>query len=133
MSFFSLIRPVLFGLDPEVAHRTTINALKWLPSKKSIAVDPLLSSHVADVLFSSPVGLAAGFDKDGEVARAMLGLGFGFVEVGTLTPLPQAGNPKPRLFRLLEDQAVINRMGFNRRSARGWHYRGQYRCKQRLG
>ena len=113
MSFFSVTRPILFGLDPELAHRLTINALKWLPPKKSIAVDPMLSSHCAGVLFPSPVGLAAGFDKDGEVIRAMLGLGFGFVEVGTLTPLPQAGNPKPRLFRLVEDHAVINRMGFN--------------------
>ncbi len=113
MSLFSLVRPALFGLDPELAHRFTINALKWLPPKKSIAVDPVLSSHCAGVLFPSPVGLAAGFDKDGEVIRAMLGLGFGFVEVGTLTPQPQAGNPKPRLFRLVEDQAVINRMGFN--------------------
>ena len=113
MSLFNLARPILFGFDPEFAHRFTISALKWLPSKKSIAVDPLLSSHCAGVLFPSPVGLAAGFDKDGEVIRPMLGLGFGFVEVGTLTPLPQAGNPKPRLFRLVEDQAVINRMGFN--------------------
>lgn len=113
MSLFSVTRPVLFGLDPELAHRFTINALRWLPPKKSIAVDPMLSSHCAGVLFPSPVGLAAGFDKDGEVIRAMLGFGFGFVEVGTLTPLPQAGNPKPRLFRLVEDQAVINRMGFN--------------------
>lgn len=113
MSLFSLTRPILFGLDPELAHRFTINALRWLPPKKSIAADSMLSSRCAGVLFPSPVGLAAGFDKDGEVIRAMLGLGFGFVEVGTLTPLPQAGNPKPRLFRLVEDQAVINRMGFN--------------------
>ncbi len=113
MSFFNLARPILFGLDPELAHRLTINALRWLPPKKSIAADPMLSSYCAGVLFPSPVGLAAGFDKDGEVIRAMLGFGFGFVEVGTLTPLPQAGNPKPRLFRLVEDQAVINRMGFN--------------------
>lgn len=113
MSLFNLARPILFGLDPELAHRLTINALGWLPPKKSIAADPMLSSRCAGVLFPSPVGLAAGFDKDGEVIRPMLGLGFGFVEVGTLTPLPQAGNPKPRLFRLVEDQAVINRMGFN--------------------
>jgi dihydroorotate dehydrogenase len=113
MSIFSLARPILFGLDPELAHRFTINALKWLPPKKSIAGESVLSSRCAGIVFPSPVGLAAGFDKDGEVVRAMLGLGFGSVEVGTLTPLPQAGNPKPRLFRLVEDQAVINRMGFN--------------------
>lgn len=113
MSLFSLVRPALFGLDPELAHRLTITALKCLPPKKSIAVDPILSSLCADILFPSPVGLAAGFDKDAEVIRAMLGLGFGSVEVGTVTPLPQTGNPKPRLFRLVEDQAVINRMGFN--------------------
>jgi dihydroorotate dehydrogenase len=113
MSFFSLTRPILFSLDPELAHRLTIKALKYTPSKKSIAGDSLLSSYIAGVQFPSPVGLAAGFDKDGEVTAAMLGLGFGFVEVGTLTPRPQAGNPKPRLFRLVEDQAVINRMGFN--------------------
>lgn len=113
MSLFSLVRPALFRLDSEQAHRFTINALKCLPVKKSFAVDPVLSSHCAGVPFPSPIGLAAGFDKDGEVIRAMLGFGFGFVEVGTLTPKPQQGNPKPRLFRLVEDQAVINRMGFN--------------------
>lgn len=113
MPLFSLARPILFGCDPELAHRFTINALKWLPPKKPAVPDSLLSSHCAGVLFPSPVGLAAGFDKDGEVIRAMLGMGFGSVEVGTLTPLPQAGNPKPRLFRLVEDEAVINRMGFN--------------------
>ena len=74
---------------------------------------PELAQQVAGLRFPSPVGLAAGFDKDAEVPDAMLGLGFGFVEVGTLTPKPQAGNPKPRLFRLKEDRAVINRMGFN--------------------
>jgi dihydroorotate dehydrogenase len=113
MSLFSLARPLLFGLDPELAHRLTITTLKYTHSKKLIASDSVLSSRLAGVQFPSPVGLAAGFDKDGEVTTAMLGFGFGFVEVGTLTPLPQAGNPKPRLFRLVEDQAVINRMGFN--------------------
>jgi dihydroorotate dehydrogenase len=78
-------------------------------------LDPVLTTSVAGLGFPSLVGLAAGFDKDAEVADAMLGLGFGFVEVGTLTPRPQVGNPKPRLFRLIEDEAVINRMGFNNR------------------
>ena len=113
MSLFGLVRPLLFGLDPEFAHQLTVNALRYVLPKKSIAIDPIISSHCAGVQFASPIGLAAGFDKDAEVARAMLGLGFGFVEVGTLTPLPQGGNPKPRLFRLAEDEAVINRMGFN--------------------
>src|ERR671912_690561 len=76
---------------------------------------PSLRSTVAGLSFPSPVGLAAGFDKDAEVPEQMLGLGFGFVEVGTLTPRAQAGNPKPRLFRLREDRAVINRLGFNNR------------------
>lgn len=113
MSLFSLARPALFGLDPELAHRLTVNALKWLLINKSLTPDPLLSLSCAGVSFPSPIGLAAGFDKDGEVIRSLFGLGFGFVEVGTLTPKPQQGNPKPRLFRLVEDQAVINRMGFN--------------------
>jgi dihydroorotate dehydrogenase len=113
MFLFRLARPILFGLDPELAHRFTINCLKWLPVMKSLAPDPNLSSQCAGLLFPSPVGLAAGFDKDGEAIRGLLGLGFGFIEVGTLTPMPQEGNPKPRLFRLVEDQAVINRMGFN--------------------
>jgi dihydroorotate dehydrogenase len=82
---------------------------------RSPAFPGSLTTSVAGIGFPSPVGLAAGFDKDAEIAGAALGLGFGFVEVGTLTPLPQAGNPKPRLFRLSEDHAVINRMGFNNR------------------
>jgi dihydroorotate dehydrogenase len=123
MSVFSLVRPALFGLDPELAHRFTINVLKCLPPQKSIAIDPVLSSYCANILFPSPIGLAAGFDKDAEVIRAMLRLGFGSVEVGTLTPLAQAGNPKPRLFRLVEDQAVINRMGFNNGGQAAAHLR----------
>ena len=111
---FRLARPLLFGLDPEMAHRAMIFALRWLPNL-SPRFDPRLAVNVAGLSFPSPVGLAAGFDKDAEVPDAMLGLGFGFVEVGTITPLPQAGNPKPRLFRLAEDEGVINRMGFNNR------------------
>ncbi|MEO7602004.1 MAG: quinone-dependent dihydroorotate dehydrogenase [Sphingomicrobium sp.] len=115
MSFYRFIRPLAFLADAEAAHRATIAALKAAPRRKPPAFDPLLTTSVAGLGFPSPVGLAAGFDKDAEVMGAMLGLGFGFVEVGTLTPLPQAGNPRPRLFRLVEDQAVINRMGFNNR------------------
>ena len=110
---FRNARSLLFRLDPEIAHRLTINALKYLPLRHVMEADPLLSSICAGLAFPSPIGLAAGFDKDGEVPAAMLGLGFGAVEVGTLTPRPQNGNPKPRLFRLVEDEAVINRMGFN--------------------
>lgn len=109
---FHLARPALFTLDPERAHRLTIAALKAAPALPSPSAGPL-ATEVAGLCFPNPVGLAAGFDKDAEVPDAMLGLGFGSVEVGSITPLPQAGNPKPRLFRLAQDQAVINRMGFN--------------------
>ena len=115
MNLYSLIRPAVFRLDAETAHRATIAALKWLPKRLPPQFPAALTTGIAGLGFPSPVGLAAGFDKDAEVAAAMLGLGFGFVEVGTVTPLPQAGNPRPRLFRLTEDRAVINRMGFNNR------------------
>jgi dihydroorotate dehydrogenase len=114
MSFYPFIRPFVFALGAEAAHRATIAAVKFLPLH-SAHLPESLKSTVAGVEFPSPVGLAAGFDKDAEIAAEMLTLGFGFVEVGTLTPRPQGGNPKPRLFRLTEDRAVINRMGFNNR------------------
>lgn len=110
---FQTFRPALFTLDPETAHKLTIGLLSRLPARRGPVFDPLLVSRVAGLSFPSPVGLAAGFDKDARVWRQMLGLGFGFVEVGTITPLPQAGNPRPRIFRLVEDRAVINRLGFN--------------------
>jgi dihydroorotate dehydrogenase len=115
MALYPFVRPLAFALDAERAHRATIAALKLLPAGKPAAPDPALAVDLAGLQFPNPIGLAAGFDKDGEVFRQMLGLGFGFVEVGSLTPRPQAGNPKPRLFRLVEDRAVINRMGFNNR------------------
>ena len=115
MSLYALFRPFAFALDAETAHRATIAALSVAPLLPLPSFDPALAIEVAGLSFPSPVGLAAGFDKDGEVPDAMLGLGFGFVEVGTVTPKPQAGNPRPRLFRLKEDRAVINRMGFNNR------------------
>ena len=109
---FDILRPALFTLDPERAHRLTLAALKAMP----LSAPPFpqkLGVEVAGLHFPNPLGLAAGFDKDGEVPDRILGLGFGFAEVGSITPLPQAGNPQPRLFRLVEDRAVINRMGFN--------------------
>ena len=113
MALYPLVRPLAFALDAERAHRATIGALKLLPPGQPAQPDPGLAVEIAGLAFPNPVGLAAGFDKDAEVFRQMLGFGFGFVEVGTLTPRPQAGNPRPRLFRLVEDRAVINRMGFN--------------------
>ena len=113
MALYKLLRPFAFALDAETAHRATVTALSLSPLLPLPHFPPDLASEVASLRFPSPVGLAAGFDKDAECPDAMLGLGFGFVEVGTLTPTPQGGNPKPRLFRLKEDRAVINRMGFN--------------------
>lgn len=113
MSLYETVRPLVFRLDPERAHGLTIAALKALPARRRPVFPPELASTVAGLHFPSPVGLAAGFDKHGEVADAMLALGFGSVEVGTVTPLAQPGNPRPRLFRLKEDGAVINRFGFN--------------------
>jgi dihydroorotate dehydrogenase len=115
MALYPLFRPLMFALDAERAHRATISALKLLPAGMPAKRDPLLSVNVAGLDFPNPVGLAAGFDKDAEVFAQMLGFGFGFVEVGTLTPRPQEGNPKPRLFRLARDRGVINRLGFNNR------------------
>lgn len=113
MALYPLIRPLAFALDPEMAHRLTIRALKLVPPHRPPDFPTSLKTSVAGLDFPTPVGLAAGFDKDAEVSEQMLTLGFGFVEVGTITPRPQPGNPKPRLFRLREDRAVINRMGFN--------------------
>jgi dihydroorotate dehydrogenase len=114
MRIYPILRPLIFRLDAERAHHMTIAALNLMP-KRPPAFPGSLTTSIAGLGFPSPVGLAAGFDKDAEVAEAMLGLGFGFVEVGTLTPLPQAGNERPRLFRLTDDRGVINRLGFNNR------------------
>jgi dihydroorotate dehydrogenase len=110
---YPLIRPLAFTLDAERAHRATIAALKLLPPYRPPDFPASLKTRVAGLDFPNPVGLAAGFDKDAEVPEQMLALGFGFVEVGTVTPRPQEGNDRPRLFRLARDRAVINRMGFN--------------------
>jgi dihydroorotate dehydrogenase len=111
--FYRLIRPALFKLDAERAHGLALSALKLLPSARREPAGGPIAIDIAGLTFPNPLGLAAGFDKDAEVADAVLGLGFGFAEVGSITPLAQAGNPRPRLFRLAEDRAVINRMGFN--------------------
>ena len=109
---YKLLRPAVFTLDAERAHKLTIEALKLSPRSGPPRAGKL-SVEVAGLHFPNPLGMAAGFDKDGEVPDAVLGLGFGFTEIGSLTPRPQAGNPKPRLFRLRQDRGVINRMGFN--------------------
>ncbi|GLK72282.1 quinone-dependent dihydroorotate dehydrogenase [Ancylobacter dichloromethanicus] len=100
-------------MDPETAHGLSIRALSCLPPAAAPVDDPRLAVSAFGLAFPNPVGLAAGFDKEAEVPDAMLGAGFGFVEVGTITPRPQPGNPRPRNFRLTEDRAVINRYGFN--------------------
>ena len=113
-ALFPLARPVLGGLDPEFAHSLTIKALRLANRTPSqVDDDPRLRVKVLGLDFANPIGLAAGFDKNAEVTEAMLGFGFGFVEAGTVTPRPQQGNPKPRIFRLNESRAVINRLGFN--------------------
>jgi dihydroorotate dehydrogenase len=109
-----LIRAGLFRFDPETAHGMSIKALKaGLGPRPDMAADPRLAVDAAGIRFPNPIGLAAGYDKNADVPDAILGLGFGHAEVGTVTPLAQPGNPKPRIFRLTADGAVINRFGFN--------------------
>ncbi|MDF1748531.1 MAG: quinone-dependent dihydroorotate dehydrogenase [Alphaproteobacteria bacterium] len=118
MALTDFVLPFLHRLDPERAHWLTVRALASGLGPRMLAdPDPCLTSQVFGLTFPSPIGLAAGFDKDAEAVRACLALGFGFVEIGTVTPRAQAGNPKPRLFRLTQDRAVINRMGFNNAGA----------------
>ncbi len=112
-AFDALSLPVLRWLDPEDAHRLAIQGLRFLPPGKPPADDPKLAVRAFGLNFPNPIGMAAGFDKSAEVPDALLRLGFGFVEIGSVTPKPQSGNPRPRLFRLERDEAVINRMGFN--------------------
>ena len=115
---FGKIRSLIFKLDPELAHNLAIKALKYnyAPSNK-IPKNNCIETEIFGKKISNPVGLAAGFDKDAEVYNSLFKLGFGFVEVGTVTPLKQYGNPKPRVFRLEEDEALINRLGFNNSGA----------------
>lgn len=115
---FTAIRPLLFRLDPERAHALTLAALAGSIKLGGLGLrsgpdDPILATTIAGLTLPNPLGLAAGFDKNARVPAAMLRMGFGFVEIGTVTPRPQAGNARPRVFRLVADKAVINRLGFN--------------------
>lgn len=136
-----IIRPLLFRLSPELIHRIMVGVMRLLSCRgaRSIArgmfsiADPSLEREVLGIRFPNPIGLAAGFDKNAECYRMLGALGFGFVEVGTITPRPQPGNPRPRLFRLPKDGAMINRMGFNNagveRAARNLQRRSRHRCQ----
>jgi dihydroorotate dehydrogenase len=120
---YRIIKPLFFKFDPEVVHHFVVERLKWFneyfPFGKTILRSSFdvnikgLEREVFGLRFKNPIGLAAGFDKNGEYIEALSSLGFGFIEVGTVTPLPQPGNERPRMFRLKEDEAIINRMGFN--------------------
>ncbi len=113
---FSILRPFLFNIDPETAHDLAIKSLKFNPLPRKmfeVKDEQMLKVQLLGKNFPNPIGLAAGFDKSAEAYNSLLRLGFGFVEVGTVTPLKQFGNPKPRIFRLKDDYALINRLGFN--------------------
>jgi dihydroorotate dehydrogenase len=112
-AFDTLSLPLLRWLDPEDAHRLAIKGLRLLPPLRTRLDDAKLAVRAFGLNFPNPIGMSAGFDKNAEVPDALLRLGFGFVEIGTVTPKPQSGNPRPRLFRLERDEAVINRLGFN--------------------
>ena len=117
---FSKLRPLLFKVDPEKAHTLAIKSLKFnlIPNVfDENKNDSIFQTKIFGKDLDNPIGMAAGFDKNAEVYNALLKLGFGFVEVGTITPLKQYGNPKPRVFRLVEDEALINRLGFNNHGA----------------
>ena len=122
MIYEKIIKPILFRLPIERAHRLTLIALRligmvpggrWLLRKSHAVESPALEREVFGIRFRNPVGLAAGFDVDGDVCNELSALGFGFVEIGTLTPRPQGGNPRPRVFRLQRDRATVNRLGFD--------------------
>lgn len=125
MSFaYRLLRRGLFALDPERAHGLALGALRrGLVPHRHVKADPRLKRNLLGIDFPNPLGLAAGFDKDGEAIDGLFRLGFGFVEVGTVTPRPQPGNPPPRLFRLTGNNALINRMGFNNKGYDALHRR----------
>jgi dihydroorotate dehydrogenase len=121
MDYYRFLRPLLFMLPPERAHAAALCALRsgLLPAQRGVE-DPRLRVTLWGLEFPNPIGLAAGFDKNAVAADALLAQGFGFVETGTVTPLPQAGNARPRMFRLAEDAAVINRLGFNNGGAEAY-------------
>ncbi len=126
--WYRLAGPAVRALEPETAHRLTLWLLRLgLAPIRPPVLDPILAQTLWGRRFASPVGLAAGFDKDGEAVDALVGLGFGFVEIGSVTLRPQPGNPPPRLFRLVEDEAVINRMGVNNRGVAALRARLQAR------
>ncbi|MDC0442257.1 quinone-dependent dihydroorotate dehydrogenase [Candidatus Pelagibacter sp.] len=117
---FSKLRPLIFKVDPEKAHTLAIKSLKFnlIPNVfDQNKNDSIFQTKIFNKVLDNPIGMAAGFDKNAEVYNALFKLGFGFVEVGTITPLKQYGNPKPRVFRLVEDEALINRLGFNNHGA----------------
>src|SRR5262249_35266185 len=119
MTLYPLLRPPLTALGAETAHRLTIRALQLAPPRKPEPDDPILATRAFGLEFPNPLGIAAGFDKHGEVPLPLAALGFGFVEIGSVTPRAQPGNPRPRVFRLPEDRGVINRYGFHRGGAEG--------------
>ncbi len=130
------LRPLLFRADPESIHGWTLAALRlagavrpvrWLLSRAFCVPDPRLRTEAFGLTFENPVGLAAGYDKDARAVQGLASLGFGHIEVGTVTREPQPGNPKPRVFRLLEDEALINRMGFPNAGAEAMRRRLQRR------
>lgn len=111
---FELARPLLYALDPEQAHELTLKSLEaGIHPRPAVTDDARLGTKVWGLDFPNPLGIAAGFDKDARVPAAVLGMGFGHAEIGTVTPRPQEGNPRPRVFRLIRDRALINRLGFN--------------------
>ncbi len=129
-TMFHLARPMLFALAPEQAHEVTLKSLEAGVYPRDIgAGDPRLAVTIGGLAFANPIGIAAGFDKDARVPDAILGMGFGFAEIGTVTPKPQAGNPQPRVFRLVAQNGLINRLGFNN----GGHAAALERLRRRAG
>ncbi len=128
-ALYGLARPAIFALEPEVAHEATLKALENGIYPGAAADDPILAQSVWGLPFPNPIGIAAGYDKDGRVPDAVLGLGCGFAEIGTVTPNSQSGNPQPRVFRLVADHGLINRLGFNN----GGHTAALKRLEARRG
>jgi dihydroorotate dehydrogenase len=130
----TLARPLLFTLEPETAHEATLRALEAGLYPRSLGTDdPRLGQTLMGLHFPNPIGIAAGFDKDARVPDAVLGMGCGFAEIGTITPKPQEGNPRPRVFRLIQDRALINRLGFNNQGHEAALARLQRRAERHAG